>query len=31
MVLPVTTGLPKEIYQLMDLFPQAMQQSPSIQ
>jgi ClpP class serine protease len=28
---PVTTGLPAEIYQLMDLFPQAMQQRPSVQ
>jgi ClpP class serine protease len=29
--LPVTVGLPEEIYQLMDLFPQAMQQRPSVQ
>jgi len=28
---PVTTGLPEEIYQLMDLFPQSMQQRPSVQ
>jgi ClpP class serine protease len=28
---PVTAGLPEEIYQLMDLFPQAMQQRPSVQ
>jgi ClpP class serine protease len=29
--LPVTAGLPEEIYQLMDLFPQAMQRRPSVQ
>ena len=29
--LPVNTGLPGEIHQLMDLFPQAMQQRPSVQ
>ena len=29
--LPVSIGLPEEIYQLMDLFPQAMQQRPSVQ
>ncbi len=29
--LPVTAGLPDEVYQLMDLFPQAMQQRPSVQ
>jgi ClpP class serine protease len=28
---PVTAGLPEEIYQLMDLFPQAIQQRPSVQ
>lgn len=29
--LPVTAGLPGEIYQLMELFPQARQQRPSVQ
>jgi ClpP class serine protease len=29
--LPVMAGLPEEIYQLMDLFPQAMQRRPSVQ
>jgi ClpP class serine protease len=29
--LPVAVGLPEEIYQLMELFPQAMQQRPSVQ
>lgn len=29
--LPVTAGLPDEVYQLMDLFPQTMQQRPSVQ
>ena len=29
--LPVRTGLPGEIYELMDLFPQTMQQRPSVQ
>ncbi len=29
--LPVSVGLPEEIYQLMDLFPQAVQQRPSVQ
>ncbi len=29
--LPVIAGLPEEIYELMDLFPQAMQQRPSVQ
>ena len=29
--IPVSAGLPQEIYQLMDLFPQAMQQRPSVQ
>jgi ClpP class serine protease len=30
MGLPVTTGMPVEVYQLMDLFPQAMQRRPSV-
>lgn len=29
--LPAAAGLPAEVYQLMDLFPQAMQQRPSVQ
>lgn len=29
--LPVTAGLPGEVYELMDLFPQSMQQRPSVQ
>lgn len=29
--LPVGSGLPVEVYQLMDLFPQTMQQRPSVQ
>jgi ClpP class serine protease len=29
--IPVSTDLPAEIYQLMDLFPQAAQQRPSVQ
>lgn len=29
--LPVTAGLPDEVYQLMDLFPQTKQQRPSVQ
>jgi ClpP class serine protease len=29
--IPVSVGLTQEIYQLMDLFPQAMQQRPSVQ
>lgn len=29
--LPVKAGLPEEIYELMDLFPQAIQQRPSVQ
>lgn len=31
MGLPVRVGLPEEIYELMDLFPQAMQRRPSVQ
>ncbi len=31
MGLPVRIGLPEEIYELMDLFPQAMQRRPSVQ
>jgi ClpP class serine protease len=31
MGLPVTTGLPGEIYELMDLFPQAVQRRPSVE
>jgi len=31
MVFLVTTGLPEEIYQLMDLFPETVQQSFSVQ
>jgi ClpP class serine protease len=27
----VSSGMPKEVYQLMDLFPQALQQRPSVQ
>jgi ClpP class serine protease len=30
MGLPVTTGMPVEVYQLMDLFPQAVQRRPSV-
>jgi len=30
MGLPVATGMPVEVYQLMDLFPQAMQRRPSV-
>jgi ClpP class serine protease len=29
--LPVTVGVPDEVYQLMELYPQAMQQRPSVQ
>jgi hypothetical protein len=29
--LPVKSGLPEEVYPLMDLFPQATQQRPSVQ
>lgn len=29
--LPVKVGLPDEVYQLMDLYPQAAQQRPSVQ
>ncbi|MDH7593855.1 MAG: hypothetical protein QHG99_05815 [Methanomicrobiales archaeon] len=31
MGLPVKTGIPPEIYELMDLFPQAMQRRPSVE
>jgi ClpP class serine protease len=31
MGLPVQTGLPSEIYQLMDLYPQAANLRPSVQ
>lgn len=31
MGLPVTVGLPKAIYQLMDLYPQAMGKRPTVQ
>lgn len=31
MGLPVRVGLPEEIYELMDLFPQTMQRRPSVQ
>lgn len=30
MGLPVSTGMPVEVYQLMDLFPQAVQRRPSV-
>lgn len=30
MGLPVSTGMPVEVYELMDLFPQAMQRRPSV-
>jgi len=29
--LPVTVGVPDEVYQLMELYPQAMQRRPSVQ
>ena len=29
--LPVTTGIPEEVYQLMDLYPQTTQRRPSVQ
>ncbi len=29
--LPVTVGIPDEVYQLMELYPQAMQRRPSVQ
>ncbi|GBD16291.1 hypothetical protein HRbin26_01186 [bacterium HR26] len=29
--LPVTTGIPEEVYQLMDLYPQTAQRRPSVQ
>ncbi|MFN3336198.1 MAG: SDH family Clp fold serine proteinase [Thermomicrobium sp.] len=29
--LPVTVGIPEEVYQLMELYPQAMQRRPSVQ
>lgn len=29
--LPVSVGVPEEVYQLMDLYPQAMQRRPSVQ
>ncbi|MGC8968918.1 MAG: SDH family Clp fold serine proteinase, partial [Thermus sp.] len=29
--LPVTTGMPKEVYQLMDLYPQTQMRRPSVQ
>jgi ClpP class serine protease len=31
MGIPVSSDMPKEVYQLMDLFPQAVQQRPSVQ
>jgi ClpP class serine protease len=31
MGLPVSTAMPREIYQLMDLFPQAIQRRPSVE
>ncbi|MCX7623113.1 MAG: hypothetical protein N2Z82_05095 [Thermomicrobium sp.] len=29
--LPVTVGIPEEVYQLMELYPQAVQRRPSVQ